>query len=93
MSFFFFYQLEGGEEVWSLALADSREAIVRDKKPRFVTVLDVDAPVDSSFTMEQLNACRYKGSFYADFDGDLVEVIERVKEFAGKLKDQGVNLD
>lgn len=93
MTFFFFFQQEGGEEAWQTALAASREAIVRDKKPRFVTVLDVDAPVDSSFTMEQLTACRYKGSFYADFDGALVEVIERVKEFAGKLQAQGVDLN
>lgn len=76
-----------------MALGDSRAALIRDKKPAFTTVLDVDAPVDASFTMEQLNACRYRGNLYLDFDGDLAEVIERGHEFADKLREQGVDLN
>ena len=61
MSFFFFYQTKGGEEAWQCGLADSREAVMRDAKPTFVTVLDVDAAVDDTMTTEQIRALKYRG--------------------------------
>lgn len=74
-------------------LADSRDALIRDKRPAFTTVLDVDAPVDNSFTAEQLRDLKFRGAFYVDFDGPLTQTIERAQEFAARLKELDVDLD
>lgn len=93
MSFFLFYQQDGGEQAWETALADKRADLIASKRPRFVTVLDVDAPVDASFTLEQFSSLKYRGPLYADWDGDLLVVIPKVQEFIEKLREAEVDPD
>ena len=85
---FLFFQQEGREEIWSLAPADSREAIVRDKNPRFVTVFDVDTPVDAMFTMEQLNACRYKGRSTSISTGNFPKSLNASRSLQGSSRNK-----
>lgn len=92
MTFFLYIQQAGGEEAWQPALADSRAQIVATAQPRFVTVLDVSAAIDETFTREQIDELKYRGPFYADFDGeDIVEVLDKFRTFLGKLTDLGVD--
>lgn len=93
MSFYFYTQQKGGEEAWQPALADHRDAVLRDSKPAFVTVLDVDAIVDGNFTKEKIEGLKYRGPMYIDWDGALDEVIPKVQEFASKLEEMGVNIN
>ena len=93
MSFYCFYQQNGGEEAWQPSLATQRAELAKSKKPRFMTVLDVDALVDPTFTREQIEALRYKGPLYMDFDGDLKVVISKVQQLLEKLQELEVNVD
>lgn len=81
-NFYFFFQAEGKESQWQMALASERAA-VQAKGPAFVTVLDLSSvPDDNDWTK-----VRYRGPFYADFDadGDLDLVCNQFREFLGKL--------
>jgi hypothetical protein len=81
-NFYFFFQAEGKESQWQMALASDRAA-VQAKGPAFITVLDLSSvPDDNDWTK-----VRYRGPFYADFDadGDLDLVCNQFREFLGKL--------
>lgn len=92
MAFYMFYQ-PGGEDPWEIALASERENIIGSKKPEFVSVLDVDNSFDSEMTRAEIDAVKYAGPMYWDFDGDLTEVIPQVKEFLNSLKSHDLNLE
>lgn len=91
MTMYCFYQQTGGETKWVPALASERERIVRDKKPEFVTVLDVDNSFESELTLAELNAVKYTApyGFYADFDSSSIEeVLGQVRLWMVKLKSE-----
>lgn len=89
MAWYLFWQQDGGEETWRLALADQRERIVRDNQPQFVTALDVDNDFKGEMTSEDLDKVHFRGNLYFDFDASsLDEVIPQFKKFLNKLKDE-----
>lgn len=82
-NFFFFYQRTGGEEHWTLELAEKREDVIRNIRPAFVSVLDLSSvPKDNDWSK-----IKYRGPLYFDFDadGDIPLVCEQFKVFLGKL--------
>lgn len=84
--FFFYYQQVGGEEFWQVGLADSRQHVLDTERPRFVTVLDLDAAVDETFTKQQIQGLKYRGPLYFDFDGtDIAEVLDKARLLLGKI--------
>lgn len=87
---FFFHQPKGGPTPWECALASERDRIVSDLKPEFVTVLDVDNSFTQPLTVEEQNAVKYRApyGFYADFDGDLDEVLNQSRVFLLKLESE-----
>ena len=92
MAFYFFYQLKP-ETRWQVALASDRQKIIREKKPVFVTALDVDNSFQEELTYDETNAIRYNGDLYFDFDGAIDETLPNVKEFLTTLKVKGVDLE
>lgn len=82
-NFYFFYQAEGKESRWTEALADRREAIIKEVQPAFSTVLDLSTIPDDN----DWSKVKYRGPFYADFDAgdDLPFVCEQFRLFLGKL--------
>lgn len=92
MAFYFFYQLKP-ETVWKVALATDRQKVIREKKPVFVTALDVDNSFTEDLSLEETCNIRYSGDLYFDFDGAIDDVLPNVKEFLTKLKAKGVDLD
>lgn len=82
-NWFFFYQRDGKESKWELALAHERERIVADVRPAFATVLDLSSVPDDN----DWSRVRYRGPFYADFDAgdDLPLVCEQFTVFLAKL--------
>lgn len=92
MAWFLYWQKVGGEDAWQCGLAETRQQLISKEQPRFVTVLDVSAAVDESFTKEQIDQLRYQGSLYFDFDGqDIGEVLDKVRTLLGKLVEQDVD--
>ena len=82
-NFWFLYQKDGGEDNWVLTLADQREQVARDIKPRFVTVLDLSSvPDDGDWTK-----VKYRGTMYWDFDaeGDIELACQQFTAFLAKL--------
>lgn len=93
MAFYFFYQ-DTPKSEWKLALADHREQIVRDRRPPFTTILDVDCDFTGDITAEDIAKVKYRGSLYIDFDSDSIEeVIPQFQKALVKLKEAGVALD
>lgn len=81
------------ESPWELAQAENIEQIVEDNEPPFTTVLELDTVVADSFSNEDYSKIKYRGAFYADFDGEtLEEVIPQFKAYLQKLVEHGVNL-
>lgn len=92
MSFYFFSQ-RAGDAPWDVHLASERQNVIATQKPMLVSVLDVDSAFDHDLTREEIEALRYRGPLYFDFDGDLDEVIVQVQKFLVKLREErGVNL-
>lgn len=94
MSFYFFYQPTSTSK-WEVALASERENVIRDQKPELVTVLDCDNAFDRDLTLDEMNAVKYLGSAYFDFDGsdeDLSFVLAQAQKFTNKLIEHNANL-
>lgn len=94
-NYFFFYQ-KTPKGVWYPAPASDRERILNEERPPFCTVLDVDNDFALDLTKEEQAAVKYRGNFYADFDGadeDFSVVIAQFQKFLAKLQDHGLNLD
>lgn len=99
-SFYKWFQQVGGNEDWSLFLADQEDRIVRERKPAFTTILAADhnqviKPGEKGLTAEELAKIRYSGPFYVDFDSDDIEdVIQDFRKFLIMLRDtHGFNLE
>lgn len=94
MSKYFYYQVKGGEEAWKLGLAELRETIIENERPRYSTILDLDLSINEDTTKAEMDAIKYRGDMYFDFDSDDIEdVIVRVNKFIKKLEDIKMNLD
>lgn len=94
MAFYFFYQATGTDK-WKLSLASERERVIAEERPAFVTVLDVDNDFTRDLTLDELNAVKYTGPMYADFDGadeDFSVVIAQFQKFLNKLIEHKVDL-
>ena len=83
---YFYYQLKGGEEQWHEALASQRESIIASKAPRYATILNLSTLINDETTSEEIQAIRYFGDLYFDFDSDDIEMcISQVQKFIKKL--------
>lgn len=89
-SWFFLYQINGGEEHWKTELADRRQLVTSQVRPAFVSVLDLSGIPDDG----DWSKTRYRGPLYFDFDadGDIELACEQFKTFLGKL-DAQLNFD
>lgn len=90
-NWWFLYQKDGGEDDWALALAEKRDEITRDIKPRFVTVLDLSGIPDD----HDWSKVKYRGPLYFDFDaeGDIELACQQFLAFLAKLDvEYGVDL-
>lgn len=85
---YMFVQRQGGAETWECVLASERDRIIREEKPAFHTVLDVDNSFTEELSLEDQVAVKYSGPFYADFDGDIEEVLGQVKILLLKLQEE-----
>ena len=63
MAWYFYYQINGGEEEWRPDLAESRNAIVGAHKPRYTTVLDIDTLITKETEREAIMQAHYRGPF------------------------------
>ena len=96
MAFYFFYQKDP-ETAWTLALADERANILREKNPALASVLDVDATFSDD---EDKTPPKYRGPLYIDIDvhaEDETEKLEIAIEQSRKLltliQSKGVDLN
>jgi hypothetical protein len=64
---FFYYQMHGGQDTWLHDLYDLRDKVIEKKAPRYVSALALSRPIESA-TPEEIEAVKYLGPFYADFD-------------------------
>lgn len=89
------YWQQQGEDAWNLALEDAIPQILEEKNPTFTTVLNLDTNLEGDdIAFEVLDKVRFRGPFYADFDGeDIEEVIKQTHKFMRTLEDQGVRMD
>jgi hypothetical protein len=96
-SWFFYYQVEGGEDSWRAGAASDRAAIVERHQPRYCTVLDVDTNFDGDITREDQLKARYRGDLYIDIDvsvdmGGIGVAIQRVNEVLDKYEKVGAKI-
>lgn len=82
-NWFFFYQVEGGEDKWRQDFAENRQDIISKHSPRFTTVLDLTAPPEDG----DWKTVKYRGPLYFDFDagGDIERVCEAVRNFMSEM--------
>lgn len=84
-----YYQAVGGSEPWTpiQATADLSEI-----KPTFATVLALDTLLDESPTRDQIDATKYQGPLYFDFDDEITvdNAITGAKELLAKLIEAGL---
>jgi hypothetical protein len=94
MAKFNFYQVNGGEEAWHEVLAESRQALIATLKPRFITVLAVSALITETSTREDINALKYSGPLYFDWDApDIETCLAKFRQFLDKLREADVDLN
>lgn len=93
MSQFIFYQQSGGEEAWHEALADNRAALIATKQPRYTTVLAVSAITTPQSSREEINALKFYGPSYFDWDAaDIETALTKFRQFLSKLEGLEVDL-
>lgn len=88
--FFKWSQLKGGEESWSLILADQEVNHIREKSPAFTTILAADNDFKAEgMTAEDMAKVHYLGDWYLDFDATSIdEAIPQYQKYLTKLKDE-----
>ena len=92
MAFYFFF-MQGEKTTWQLALSTERQRVIAEKKPMYVTALDVDNSFTEDLTAADTYGIRYSGDLYFDFDGDIGDTLNDVKALLSGLKAKGVDLD
>jgi len=95
MSDTFFYHTSNKTSGWTAAPSSSREAVIAAKKPKYVTVLDLDTLVNDETPLEDTLKIRYSGPFYADWDcPDIMEGAASVNRYLDLLsQDYDVNVE
>lgn len=88
---FLFYQ-RTPKSTWIAAPAPDRERIIHEINPPFITALICNNDFSTDLTREQQDAVRYFGPIFFDFDGELDEVIAKVREFIDKLQALDVSI-
>lgn len=88
--FYFTIEKEGG---WLSAQSSLRNSIIETKKPKYVTVLDLDALVADAAPAEETLKVKYTGPFYADWDcPEISEGVEAVNRWLD-LMSESYDLD
>ncbi len=90
----YFWYRGTGSTVWKGAQADQRDAVLRDYRPEFVTVLDAsDAPQDD-WGRDEYMKMKYSGPLYFDWDSN--ELALATQDFQSTLlklqEEYGLNL-
>lgn len=89
---YFYWQQDGGQDVWRPALASARQLVVEKNKPRFTTVLDLSRTTEEC-PADEIDKIKYSGPFYADFDSDDLSLsIAQLNKYLDKLEEAGANL-
>ena len=86
---YYYYQKEGGTEVWKPIPETKLDTI---EGSMFRTILSVDVPVSDDATKEQLASIKYKGPLYFDLDdaASPASTAQHAVALVKKLEDHGV---
>jgi len=89
----FFYRQKTPESAWEISDARLREAIIKETKPPFTTILDLDTEITDEMGVDDLRNVHYRGPLYFDFDSDDIGgVIPKFQKFLSKLEEMGIDL-
>ena len=94
-TWYFYYQLAGCD-IWRPALATARAQTLHDKKPRYMTVLDVNTNITHDTERADLDKLAYRGDLYVDIDvsvemGGIETAIVQINTLIDKFSKLGVN--
>lgn len=90
----FFYWQPDKESSWQEQQAGLRDRTIQEKRPMYVTVLDLETLVTDDLTADAISKIRYQGPLYFDFDSTQIEeTIEAFHRFLNKLVERGVQLN
>jgi hypothetical protein len=67
MSWYCYFQISG-EDAWIPALATARPQVLAERKPRYMTVLDLNTNITHETEREVLDKVTYRGDLYIDID-------------------------
>jgi hypothetical protein len=91
---FYYYQKQGGENVWLPSPVADRVRLEDEDRPEFISVLAVSRIIDDEITYEDKLKLTYAGPLYFDWDSsDEQLVIEKVNQFLDHLVTLRVNLE
>lgn len=80
------------DSAWNACPSGEYKEVQARERPPFSTVLELDCVVDDYFQKEDFAKIKYRGDFYADFDGEsLEEVIPQAQKFVEKILEKGVD--
>jgi hypothetical protein len=84
---YLFTQRQGGQERWETHLATQRHYLVSSGEYSFISALDSSYDFSGTLTREEQQEIKFLAplGFYADFDGDIDEVLDQSKLFLAKL--------
>lgn len=79
---YLYYQVQGGEDVWTACPLRFVANVRKTTKPAFMTVLAVSEIVDDQVTPEVLERLKHAGPFYMDWDSgeDITLAIEDTRQ-------------
>lgn len=94
----YFFRQTKADTPWLIAPATERERIVRLYKPPLTTILDVDNDFNAELSAAELDALRYRGPLYMDFDGSMdgntvTDAASDLVKVMNRLEAMGVDLD
>lgn len=84
---YLFTQRHGGQEKWETHLATQRHYLASSGEYSFISALDSSYDFSGTLTREEQQEIKFSAplGFYADFDGDIDEVLGQSKLFLAKL--------
>lgn len=87
---YLFTQRHGGQEKWETHLATQRSYLVSSGEYQFISALDSSYDFSGAITREEQQEIKFNAplGFYADFDGDLDEVLSQSKLFLSRLSSE-----